>query len=1341
MYFMDNTWTNKPKESEEKGQANSLNVKSLFIREFSKSFLAWKDKNRFIDDIMKKESIEDSDILKTKIKAFQAYSDDVELRKFDTSKINIFDLRRAVWKESIVLDMTRKNYLAKTFSDYSFNDKEKVKLEEKIENVGVYDLEKFIKNDSENINFLKNTFKKEFLKASHFWSLINLTEKEKQTRFEKLSEEEKTIVKRIFAYSSAWYMTSDSVQSLFKTTYLKKEEKQKFIKIFIPYISLQQAEDLKLLTSDEIKRKKKAILKPILKDKKIEDSLMEDVIEATALSDIQISTFEFFTDESNLNKIAEKIGFSNFEKESDPVKDAIKENWPENFEQLVLELKDVNKSNKETKFNNLNKFGQDNIIKIEKKDEKWEIITHYVKVLKVDDKKKELSLLTIWDWDTINLKLDWEANTISYFEFFENFKSSRANFNFFTKKEIEEKIKNPSNSLWGSDLELFTEKDLEEASDEKKESYKEYYKEKLLEEIEQLTKKLEEDGWKKEDSAIIKAKEKELENIDWLENQELLEFLNFQKLIEKIDTEDLNWKKLWLKKGLILETKEWSYEIIWIWEGQIIIKSSTSIKPEPLTFEQFYQAFKKNKAKRIEKMNDFSDLLDSFNDWEDSKNWKDYKFENWKIIAKDVENGDEKGDQIVEYFVSDKEDRIIRVDNISWDKVTVQIWERKSIADLDEKDKNYKKDDKWEVVYINWAAKETFSLNEFKKILSEKKYNFRPNWETGKDIKEKSPESIHNKFEGSFATRFFSGYSISEIVAWWKMFVDGITESVKRWNDLHSANVALAMWGILPEEIRADLQIKVETAEAEEMDKALTGLGKVDSWIAVERIEWWLINKDTAEYKKEAWLLFMLSKYWHLTSKRALYGYRWKFLWYEAFWWRKNDELYLETEKEAKEDDVTFSEEILMHKLLQKQCWEKWFLWYKRRSRLHKDYENKWKTGVKEEVEKWYDDASKKRTAKSMLSWWMWEATWWTTSNSIGWFKMLIDRWESLEIMSEWFFSLLYSWALYDIDQATFMQIKDLWAKSGMPIIMTRFSSTKSDMVLFNKAVLELSNKIWDAYKEEFPDIKTDAKKLFDDALSWEWKEKDRLERAQNFWKKYGTPLSRALNMADKGDWDYSKTDKSVIFEKDSGWVLWSYYNKVKEFTKEWTFNKEYMDDACWEVWITWLDNHKIITTYMKLWQSRSFQEWDFWYKMWGQIYVDIDSTKNKIFVWDNIDSQENIWAQKKYLLLKLRELFWWFRANHSWDTLKSYNDTIWIWKAFGNWKIDMYNDFKDIDAWDILKWSEDSDAIIYRAIDNILWGSESEEQYSFTPPAEIVSNETKQAVSDATKSNEKGSE
>jgi hypothetical protein len=45
---------------------------------------------------MKFSSIEESQLLKRKIKAFKLYSDDLEIRKFDESEINIFDFKKAV---------------------------------------------------------------------------------------------------------------------------------------------------------------------------------------------------------------------------------------------------------------------------------------------------------------------------------------------------------------------------------------------------------------------------------------------------------------------------------------------------------------------------------------------------------------------------------------------------------------------------------------------------------------------------------------------------------------------------------------------------------------------------------------------------------------------------------------------------------------------------------------------------------------------------------------------------------------------------------------------------------------------------------------------------------------------------------------------------------------------------------------------------------------------------------------------------------------------------------------------------------------------------------------------
>jgi hypothetical protein len=67
---------------------------------------------------MNNDSIDESVLLKRKIQAFKAYSSDQDLKNFDESEINIFDLKRAVSKEFIKLDNKRdiyKSFLEKQF--------------------------------------------------------------------------------------------------------------------------------------------------------------------------------------------------------------------------------------------------------------------------------------------------------------------------------------------------------------------------------------------------------------------------------------------------------------------------------------------------------------------------------------------------------------------------------------------------------------------------------------------------------------------------------------------------------------------------------------------------------------------------------------------------------------------------------------------------------------------------------------------------------------------------------------------------------------------------------------------------------------------------------------------------------------------------------------------------------------------------------------------------------------------------------------------------------------------------------------------------------------------------
>lgn len=1336
---LDNSknWTSESKENIDKQKIKKQINKAKFIKDFIETSVS-TDKVSFLNDLEKNEDINWD--LKKSLKSFmEAWSNESMLawnpyEWLSLNDINISDLKNASKKYLIPLNIKRSN-VEKIFSDnYELDASDKKYISKLIYNQKEEALNTLLTSQAKRIEFLKNNFDSKkvpvekdlsnFLSDYFLKNKLDLSNKDLVDDLENIN----------FKISKWYKIEINDVKRLLNNINFDLEEKKKVIHQFIPTITLKEAVDLNIKDYKEALDYKKKLALALW----FGENEAEYLANSMKNEDIVLSTKLHVGLNYQIDEIVKNADFSSLVNDFnfliDEVKEEIKNSGPQTIGQLVQQLGKINKN---SKFINLEKFSEWNIIEIEKikkdNDGKKVFQKEYVKIIKTDDENKKIVFAYIWKEEWINKKLAWSTtNDISYVEFLDKFSWENTSLNFFTEKEIDEKVSDPNNKDFiASDLEILSQEDLNQ-DNELKEKYKADYKTKLEKDLEDLNQQLEQAWWKKEENPLLSARiediEEKLKTLEKdLNDNEFLDFVNLERLLEKLDSIDEKGKNLWLKKWLFIETTKWSYEVIWVWDWVVSLKSVASADIEELDYLSFYEAFKSNEAHRVEKIKDFWELIKSF-DWE--KAWENCDFKDGEFIKKDVDKGDKKWDQEIEYFTSWKSDELLKIESISGDKVKVTRWERKWVSSLDKKDKHYKKDWTWEVIYLEDKSY-TLTLNELKKYLKDNK--LEPNWETGKTIAERKPDDLHNKFRGSFATRLFSQrISISEMIAWGKMFVEGITETVKRWNDLHAARVALAMWSMLPEEIRSELQIKVERQEAEEMDKALDWLWKVDSPIATKRIREWLLNKDTAEYKKEAWMLFMLSKYGHLTAKWPLYEFRGKWLWYEAFWWKVNDKLFLEIKDECEKWGIPFTEEYLLHILLKRQCKHEWYNSIKRRSRLHKEYENKWKSGIDEELDKWYKDASNKRTAESMVKWGMGEALWWTTSNAIWWFKKAIERWWSLEEMNEWFFSLLYSWALYDIEQKSLVAIKDLWG-AWMPIILTRFSSTVPDMLLFNKTVLELSNKIWDAYPDKFKNIKKDAQDLFDDASSWKWEEKNRLERAKKFWKDYWKPLSRALYMSDTNDTTYSKTDKIVALEKDNkDSVLSSYFKRVRDFTDESDFKKDYMNDMCWAEWVSWLDNLSVIKLHMKLGQNRSFYDDKTWLNMWNKIYGDIIATKDRVFIWNDLENSENVDFQRKYLTFKFRELFGWFRTNHSWETLKSYNDTIWVWKALKSWWVNMYDNFKDIDASDILSWeSSKSEEVINKVIDRILSWEIHNDNYN---PFDDIESSTKDKVEKTTK-------
>ncbi len=122
--------------------------------------------------------------------------------------------------------------------------------------------------------------------------------------------------------------------------------------------------------------------------------------------------------------------------------------------------------------------------------------------------------------------------------------------------------------------------------------------------------------------------------------------------------------------------------------------------------------------------------------------------------------------------------------------------------------------------------------------------------------------------------------------------------------------------------------------------------------------------------------------------------------------------------------------------------------------------------------------------------------------------------------------------------------MKSLWDSDGQPIIAFRMFSNRGTMQLFNDTVLELAKEmeatgkypgIYDAALRIYQNSKPPRQKIGDKDYNLE---EVRLKEASDFWKKYGTPLSKALNMSLEQTSESSETDRVISQKKDENAIF-----------------------------------------------------------------------------------------------------------------------------------------------------------------------------------------------------------
>ncbi len=1242
-----------------------VDLKWKFLWQFWKKILDSWDKMNFINEVISKNSISDSELLKAKLEEFKSYSNDRDINNFNISELTIYDLKKIVWKDFLKLNNFRNQLKTKIVWNYMISDKDYLDIFKwRIDNLNENQLNNFINSEKQLDIFVNSVFWSSVLKRKDLFPInfLNLSESDKQARYDRLNDNEKKLVIWIVKDINNWRFVETDIRLLFSTNFLEKSEKEILIKTFIPNISLQKALDFWIINEEKADSIKTKVIDKILIENPIGLDIVE-IINKMSYEDFIVDINEINLNTSNILKLADKIWFKNAETDFIQSKEEFEkeliEEWPQNLEELIKWLKLVNKN---SKFNNLEKFKENNIIQFKKKNEHWEEQINYVKIVKTDDDKKELRFLTVWRWNFIDLKSNWKENNISYLEFLNNLSSKELKIDLFTEKEIKKNIKDPKNlDFVSSNLELFNEEDLLNASDEEKQWYINYYKEKTEKDLLDLEDKLKQKWWKKEDNPLlslqIDEKKEELENIkNWLTNNDkILSFLNKSKFIEKINEVDPDWKKNWFKIWIQFVSK-WVVYTVSGFEDDWITLSRRGWIEWPIDFTTFYEVFKENKGKRLEFISDFDSLINI--NKSDNDNWDNHYVKEWELIAKWVNFNNKTEDKKVDYLVSSDSDKVIKINSVIWDKVLVQYWDRKDISSLPKEEQKEYKDKNW-VLFRLWDEYEiTLSeLNNY--IKSQKLY---PDWKAGKWIWEENEQELQNEFHWSFASRLFNRSSINELLAWWTMFVEWFKESIKRWNDLHAAKFALALGSVLPEEIRADLQIKVERQEAEEMDKALEWLGKIDSGQAIARIKGWLWNRDTPEFKKEAWLMFMISKYWVLYAKWPMWWLKWSFLWYEAFWWRINDELYLKVKKDSEEWEppIPFTEEKLMYELLNKQCKEWWYKEIKRRWRLYKEYDWKISQWITDELAKWSREAQAMRSFKDRNDAAKWEFKWGEFNNGLWKYKEAVNRWAALHDLNELPFILLFSWTCNMLQEEQLNEFKSFteWWMKFWGLLFTKFLSDSNWMKIFNKTIVDLSEDFEKRDPAKFAWMNDKAIKIFKNQNNGSLSIRDKMNAAEWFWSKYWESLSRTMLKLNNRDSNYLKTDKILV--NDDG--KYSNYNSTLDsYIAPADFSsKDIMNDQFANQWVSWL-SATVLGQIWDLTPGWTFRNWEAAEWIWNEIIWEINNTKSAIYDDDLSKNREvqikNISIQVSYILTYIKKM------SLQWNVIENLKKWMWdIW-------------------------------------------------------------------------------
>ena len=1050
------------------------------------------------------------------------------------------------------------------------------------------------------------------------------------------------------------------IMVLFESNILTVSEKQQIIETFMPSISLGDAKALGLIDIKTGEELKKEALEKALGGGVFWTTDLEKYLGDVDDKNLIISTKWLLKNSQSQEKLFEQnLFFDKFKDSFDTFLQKIEEDLAELSIQTAWGMQDLLSGSTNVLWIDNFREGWTIVIKQSQKNASWEeqIVTLYAEII------------SLASAGTFIIKERW----VDRYDTSLN-KNSRQTYSqfidFVTKGDVPESVEFISPETLKHRLQTWDIPDVNGNGTFHNRTMIDEDVKDLTKRIEARKKELQDKGYTKEE----RHKDEELQKL-YRERSEkshfrdTLEENNKKTLAAEIDELDTEWKDFWIDKWVSFVTEDGKgdvFSITDIDEVNQVVTVRWLKDNEPVSYIDFIEAFKQQKAKRVSKIDRFEELFSKGDDM----GW--FKFSDGKV-KKEWSKKEVPYDYLVPPAGSD--DELLKIHSINDTMVTVSFWK---VKDQKKLDKTQWKEVKTGEVFNVEKQEYRISIGVLDHYIKQNKLWFRSlqEWKVREEEMEGIPKP-ETKF--GFGNWFFQWMSLAAAMKWWKVGIEQITNMLNEWDEDKANQFALKMFGaFIWEDGRTDMRSRVEQTQKKNMDEMIERLKGINSAPATKLIRSWLQDPRTPHYKQEAGLFYMMQKYGALCCK-DLYDLQGTYFWYQQLWGRIWDSNWLEVHAENnREPRQNTTEEFLVYRLMKKQTRAGGYNGIQRRSKLDKELkairgqwkEEEWETGNK--------DGRAERDIKDRLDGGLWEMSSWNYPNAMWWLETIVEKWGTMKQMNMIPFVMMFSGMAYHFEKDLVDKIKNLPSESKL-LMMVRFMSYTGDIDLVNDTIVEICRNLerkWGKYKW----IRDKAESIRANSRSRWLKDLDKQKDTIAFYEEYGDDITKILYMLNTGDKD-DVDNKMIFFEKDTNVTFRNYYEKMEGFTNasETDYGKDeaIMSDALAQQGTSGLNMYKAAKQLLELRTWWSWAKHDAGPEMWKEIVHEMEAIPKRIY---DKDPEKNKKMQRKLLDHNIR---YFIAAITSLNTdtrfLSSYNAPTWPFNRLNDWG--MYLD-KVIDEW-----------------------------------------------------------